>query len=164
MSVDTLVKTTFSDTFRKEIWEKLSAGKLMTPDFKKHVKFGDEVNVQFHDLITLLDYDGSDLDIKDVQVANTTTVKVKINHGKAVFFRLDEQKVRMIETARTNVEKVKLVREYSEDAREQFNREINKACCEEYVRAGHIVDNNGSASRTFFRRWISTTYRSTRRI
>lgn len=145
MSIDTLVKTTFSDTFRKEIWEKLSAGKLMTPDFKKHVKLGDEVNVQFHDLITLLDYDGSDLDIKDVQVADTTTVKVKINHGKAVFFRLDEQKVRMIEAAKTNEEKVKLVREYSEDAREQFNREINKACCEEYVRAGHIVDNKGSA-------------------
>ncbi|DAB04748.1 TPA: hypothetical protein CPT89_01065 [Candidatus Gastranaerophilales bacterium HUM_11] len=145
MSIDTLIKTTFSDTFRKEIWQELSAGKLMSPDFKKNVKIGDEVNVQFHDLITLLDYTGEDLDIKDVQTADTTTVKVKINHGKAVFFKLPEQKIRMIENAKTNEEKIKLVREYTEDAREQFNREINKACCEEYVRAGHVIDNNGAA-------------------
>lgn len=145
MSIDTLVKTSFSDTFRKEIWEELSAGKLMNPDFKKFVKYGDEVDVQFHDLITLLDYTGEDLNIEDVTVANTTTVKVKINHGKAVFFKLSEQKIRMIETASTNEEKIKLVREYTEDAREQFTREINKACCEEYVRAGHVIDNNGNA-------------------
>ena len=148
MSVDTLVKTSFSDSFRNEIWEDLKAGKLMTPDFKKNVKYGDEVNVQFHDLITLLDYTGGDLDIDSVKTANTTTVKVKINHGKAVFFKLDEQKIRMIETAKTNEEKVKLVREYSADAREQFLRAINEACCKEYVRAGHVITGSANAAIT----------------
>lgn len=145
MAIETLVKTGFSDTFRREIWQDLAAGKLMNPDFKKNVKFGDEVDVQFHDLITLLDYTGADLNINDVKVANTSTVKVKINHGKAVFFKLDEQKVRQIENAKTNAEKIKLVKEYTEDAREQFARAIDQAVCEEYVRAGHVIDSSGSA-------------------
>lgn len=117
----------------------------MTPDFKKNVKIGDEVDVQFHDVVTLLDYTGGDLDIEKVETASTTTVKVKINKGKAVFFKIDEQKVRQIEAAKTNEEKIKLVKEYSSDAREQFARAINEACCKEYVRAGHIIDNEGNA-------------------
>ncbi len=145
MAIETLVKTTFSDAFRDEIWQDLSAGKLMTPDFKKNVKIGDEVDVQFHDVVTLLDYTGGDLDIESVKTASTTTVKVKINKGKAVFFKIDEQKVRQIEAAKTNEEKIKLVKEYSSDAREQFARAINEACCKEYVRAGHIIDNAGAA-------------------
>lgn len=146
MSIETLVKTTFSDTFRKELWQELSAGKLMTPDFKKNVAIGDEVDCQFHDIVTLLDYSGGDLDINDVEVASLTTVKVKINKGKAVFFKLNEQKIRQIENAKTNEEKIKLVKEYSEDAREQFARAVNEACCKEYVRAGHMVTNkDGSA-------------------
>lgn len=145
MAIETLVKTTFSDAFRKEIWQELSAGKLMSPDFKKNVKIGDEVDVQFHGQVTMFDYLGGDLDIDSVETASTTTVKVKINKGKAVFFKLDEQKIRQIESAKTNEEKVKLVKEYSSDAREQFARAINAACCSEYVRAGHIVDNEGAA-------------------
>ena len=115
MAIETLVKTTFSDAFRDEIWQDLSAGKLMTPDFKKNVKIGDEVDVQFHDVVTLLDYTGGDLDIESVKTASTTTVKVKINKGKAVFFKIDEQKVRQIEAAKTNEEKIKLVKEYAHD-------------------------------------------------
>lgn len=145
MSIETLIKTSFSDAFRDELWLDLSAGKLMTPDFKKNVMFGDEVNVQFHGLVTLLDYTGGDLDLGNVETVDTTTVKVKINNGKAVFFKIDEQKVRQIESAETNAEKIKLVKEYSADAREQFARAINEACCKEYVRAGHMVDNSGSA-------------------
>lgn len=146
MSVDTLIKTTFSDAFRDELWEDLSAGKLMVPDFKKNVKFGDEVDVQFHGTIQLLDYDGSDLDLSDVTIIDTTTVKVKIDNGKAVFFKMNEQQVRQIESKKTNEEKYKLVREYTADAREQFARVINKACCEQYVRAGHkITGANNSA-------------------
>lgn len=148
MSIETLVKTTFSDTFRDEIWKDLSAGKLMTPDFKKNVAIGDEVNCQFHDIVTLLDYTGGDLNINDVEVASLTTVKVKINKGKAVFFKLDEQKIRQIENAKTNEEKVKLVKEYSEDAREQFARAVNEACCNEYVRAGHMVANDDGTAIT----------------
>lgn len=146
MAIETLVKTTFSDAFRDELWQDLSAGKLLTPDFKKNIKIGDEVNVQFHDHIDLIDYDGSDLDISTVKVANTSTVKVKINKGKAVFFRLDEQKVRQIESAKTNEERIKLVKEYSSDAREQFARAINASCCQEgAIRAGLTVNSTSSA-------------------
>lgn len=148
MSLDTLVKTTYSDTFRKELWSDLKAGKLMTPDFKKNIQIGDEVNVQFHDTVTLLDYTGGDLDINSVETAGTSTVKVKINKGKAVFFKLDEQKIRQIETAKNNEEKTKLVREYSEDSREQFARAINAATCKEYVRAGHLITGANNAAIT----------------
>ena len=129
MSIDTLIKTTYSDTFRKEIWSELKAGKLMDPDFKQNVSIGDEVNVQFNDLITLIEYTGGDLDTSSVKTAGMSTVKVKINKGKAVFFKIDEQKVRQIEHAKTNEEKVKLVKEYSEDSREQFAKAINESVC-----------------------------------
>lgn len=148
MAIDTLIKTTFSDAFRKEMWSELKAGKLMEPDFKKNIKIGDEVDVQFHDLITLLEYTGGDLNISDVKTAGTSTVKVKINKGKAVFFKIDEQKVRQIENAKNNEEKIKLVREYSEDAREQFARSVNEACCKEYVRAGNLITGNSNAAIT----------------
>lgn len=148
MSVDTLIKTSFSDTFRKEIWEDLSAGRLMSPDFKKEVKIGDEVDCKFHGMVKLLPYEGKDLDIKDVQTVDLTTVKVKINKGAAVFFKLNEQAIRQIEKAATNEEKIKLVKEYSADAREQFAREINKACCEQYVRAGHVITGASNAAIT----------------
>ncbi len=139
MSIDTLVKTTYNDTFRKELWSDLKAGKLMDPEFKKDISIGDEVNVQFHDLVTLIEYTGGDLNIEDVQAVGMSTVKVKINKGKAVFFKLDEQKIRQIEKAKTNEEKIKLVKEYSEDAREQFARAINEQVCKEYVRAAHRI-------------------------
>lgn len=148
MAIDTLIKTTYSDTFRKELWSDLKAGKLMDPDFKRNVQIGDEVNVQFHDLITLLNYTGGDLDISNVTTAGTSTVKVKINHGKAVFFKIDEQKVRQIENAKNNEEKIKLVREYSEDSREQFARAINEAVCKEYVRAGNMITGASNAAIT----------------
>lgn len=118
----------------------------MDPDFKKNLKFGDEVDVQFHASPTMLDYTGGDLDIDSVETIDTTTVKVKINKGRAVFFKLNEQQVRQIESAKTNEEKVKLVKEYTDDSREQFARAINKACCEEFVRAGLKVEGkNGEA-------------------
>jgi len=148
MSIDTLIKTTYSDTFRKEIWSELKAGKLMDPDFKQNVSIGDEVNVQFNDLITLIEYTGGDLDTSSVKTAGMSTVKVKINKGKAVFFKIDEQKVRQIEHAKTNEEKVKLVKEYSEDSREQFAKAINESVCKEYVRAGHLITGAGNAAIT----------------
>lgn len=118
----------------------------MNPDFKQNVKYGDEVDVQFHGTIKLLEYDGSDLDLNDVTIMDTTTVKVKIDKGYAVLFKMKEQQVRQIESAKTNEEKYKLVREYTADTREQFAREINKACCEQYVRAGHKITGEGGAA------------------
>lgn len=144
MAIEELVKSVFSDTFRDEKWEDLRAGKLLNIDFKKNVKYGDEVNVQFHDLVELQDYTGADLDPATAQVANTSTVKVKMDKGKTVIFRLDEQKVRQIETA-GNGEKEKLIREYSNDTREGFDRAIDKACCKEYLRAGNVISNSGAA-------------------
>lgn len=141
MAIETLVKTVFSDEFRKERWEELNAGKLLDPQFKKDIQWGDEVDVQFHDPLTMSDYEGGDLDITTVEKAGTSTVKVKINKGKSVFFKLDEAKLRQIKSAKTDDEKVKLVREYSADAREQFNRAIDKACCQQRVRAKMLNEN-----------------------
>lgn len=147
MSIETLIKTTFSDTFRDEIWQELTAGRLLSPEFKKNIRFGDEVNVQFDGSVTLVDYTGGDLDTSNAETAQTTTVKVKINRGKSVLFKLDEAKIRQIETA-SDKEKIKLAKAYSMDAKEQFARAINKACCEQYVRAGHVITGDNGAAIT----------------
>ena len=141
MAIETLVKTVFSDEFRKERWEDLNAGKLLDPQFKKDMKFGDEVDVQFHDPLKMSDYEGGDLDVDTAEKAGTSTVKVKINKGKSVFFKLDEAKLDQIKNAKTNDEKIKLIQEYSTDAREQFDRAINKACCEHRIRATMLENN-----------------------
>lgn len=148
MSIETLIKTTFSDTFRDEIWQELTAGRLLSPEFKKNIQFGDEVNVQFDGSVTLVDYTGGDLDTSNAEVASTTTVKIKINRGKSVIFKLDEAKIRQIESAKSDAEKIKLAKAYSEDAKEQFARAVNKACCEQYVRAGHVITGDNGAAIT----------------
>ena len=147
MAIDTLIKTTFSDDFRNEVWEKLTAGRLLNPEFKKNIRYGDEVNVQFTDLITMSDYTGGDLDQSSAETAGTSTVKVKINRGKSVFFKIDDAKIRQIEAAKEG-EKVKLAREYSDDGKEQFARAINSACCKEYVRAGNLITGSAGAAIT----------------
>ncbi len=147
MAIDTLIKTTFSDAFRDEMWETLAAGKLLNPQFKKNIQLGDEVNVQFDDVISLADYTGGDLDPSSFEYANTSTVKVKINKGKSVGFKLDDAKIRQIETA-NDKEKVKLARKYGQDAKEQFARAINAACCKEYIRAGNLITGSGNSAIT----------------
>lgn len=147
MAIDTLIKTTYSDAFRDEMWEDLAAGKLLNPEFKKNIQIGDEVNVQFDDLVTMSDYTGGDLDPANAEYAGTSTVKVKINKGKSVFFKLDDAKIRQIETA-SETERVKLAKKYGADGREQFARAINAACCQQYVRAGHIIQGSNGAALT----------------
>jgi len=147
MAIDTLIKTGFSEAFRDELWEDLAAGKLLNPDFKKDIQIGDEVNVQFDDMVTMSDYTGGDLDQSSAEYATTTTVKVKINKGKSVFFKLDDAKIRQIEKA-TPKEGLRLAKQYGKDAREQFARAINEACCKQYVRAGHMIAGSAGAAIT----------------
>lgn len=146
MAIETLIKTTFADTFRNEMWQELTAGRLLSPEFKKNIQIGDEVNVQFDGSVVMEDYEGGDLDPNKAITAQTTTVKVKINKGKSVIFKLDEAKIRQIENAKSDKEKIKLAKAYSEDAKEQFMRAVNKACCEQYVRAGHVITANNDGT------------------
>lgn len=141
MSIETLIKTTFSNSFRKELYPELKAGKLLNPEFKKNIAIGDEVDVQFDGGILLEDYTGGDLNIDNVETAQTTTVKVKINRGKSVIFKLDDAKLRQIKNAKNDEERIKLATAYSQDAREQFARGINQECCKQYVRAGKVITN-----------------------
>lgn len=145
MSLETLIKTAYSDIMRTELWKELTAGRLLDPTFLKDMKLGDEVNCQFSDLVQMSDWNGGDLDISNVQVTSATTVKVKINHGKSVFFTLDKAKIQQIERA-DDKEKVRLIKDFMKDSREQFARAVNKACCDEYVRAGHIVEGANHAA------------------
>ena len=147
MALETLVKTTFSEVFRnKEIWADLSAGKLLNPDFKKELKFGDEVDVIFDGTITLSKYTGGDLSASDAEKASSSTVKVKIDQGYSVIFKLDDAKIRQIENAKTNEEKVKLAKKYAEDTKKQFLKEVNKACCSQFVRAGIRITGANDAA------------------
>lgn len=145
MSIEALIKTSFSDIFKDEIWKEFNAGKLLNPDFKKNIKMGDEVDVEFDGMVTMSDYTGGDLNPNSVEYATKSTVKVKINKGASVFFKLDDAKIRQIENAKTNEEKIKLAKKYAEDTKKQFAQKVNKACCGQYVRAGKVISNSGSA-------------------
>lgn len=146
MSIETLIKTGFSDVFRDETWQECSAGKLLSPEFKKNMTFGDEVIVKFDGMVTLIDYTGGDLKPDDAEDVTETNVKIKINKGCAVYFKLDDAKLKQIENAKSNEERIKIVKKYANDTKEQFARKINKACCEQYVRAGKRIEGaNGEA-------------------
>ena len=146
MAIEQLIKTSFTETFKDEMWEGLAAGKLLDPKYKSAIQYGDEIVIPFDGMVTMSDYTGGDLDKTSVEYATTTSVRVKINHGKSVFFKLDDAKIRQIQAAKTQKEQYQLASQYSKDAKEQFQRAINAACCKEYVRAGHKITGSAGAA------------------
>ena len=143
MSVEQFIKTTIDTHFRKYIYNELVIGKLAHTDFKSGVKKGDEVDVIMPAMVTLSEFDGSEL--ADPEMATTSITKVKINKGKSFHFEVDEVKKRQIENAKSNEEKLRLATEYAQDATKQFSAGIDSAYANLYTRAGHYLDNSGSA-------------------
>ena len=144
MSIEQFIKNTIDTHYNKYLYNELVIGKLAHSEFKTGVKKGDEVDVVMPAMVTLSDFDGSEL--KDPEIATTSTTKVKINKGKSFHFEIEEVKQRQIQNAKTNEEKLRLATEYAQDATKQFSAGVDSAYANLYTRAGHYLTNNdGSA-------------------
>ena len=143
MSVEQLILGTFNKSFDKYFYDELVVGRLAHTEFKNGIKKGDEVDVKMPALITLFDYDGGQL--PNAEVATSSATKVRIDRGKAFHFEIEEIKKKEIENAPDMKQKVELAKEYSADGVKQFAAGVDAAYAKLYTRAGHYLDDNGSA-------------------
>lgn len=134
MSVEQLMITTFSQTFKKYLYNEMVIGQLAHVDFKSAINKGEEVNIIMPGSVTMSDHDGGDL--ADAETAGSTIVKVKIDKAKSVHFKIEDAKKKQIENAPTLEQKVNLAKDYSMDAVKQFAASIDKAYGGLYARAG----------------------------
>ena len=143
-TVKQMIVNTFSKAFDKHLYNELVIGKLAHTEKKNSINKGDEVDVTMPGLVTLFDYDGGTL--PNPEAATLSTCKVKIDRGKAFHFELTEMEEKMIEAAKENTAaQVELAMEYSNDAIKQFAACVDSAYANLYTRAGHYLDNSGSA-------------------
>lgn len=143
MSIEQLIIGTFSKSFKKNFYDELVIGKLAHTEFKDGVNRSDEVDVIMPPTVQLFNYDGGDL--KDAEKADTSTTKIKINKGKAFHFELSAVEQKMIKNAPTQERQVELTKDYTNDAIKQFAAGVDASFANLYTRAGHYVDNSGSA-------------------
>ena len=143
MSIEQFIKGTFEQCFKKYFYNELVMGKLAHTEFKTGVSKGDEVDIIMPGTIDLFNYTGGDL--PDAEEATTSTTKVRIDKGKGFHFEIDELKKKEIESAKEPDKQVNLVKDYSLDATKQFAAAVDSAYGKLYTRAGHYLDDNGSA-------------------
>ena len=143
MSVENMIIGTFSQAFKKNFYDELVVGKLAHAEFKDGVKKGDEVDVIMPGTVTMFDYNGSAL--SDAELATASTTKVKINKGKAFHFELADTEAKKIMNAPDFGQQTSLATDYTSDAIKQFAAAVDSAFAGLYTRAGHYLDDNGSA-------------------
>lgn len=144
MSVKQIVISSFNQAFKKYLYNELVVGQLAHVDFKDNIKKGDEVDVIMPGSVSMFDYDGGDLSAPEKATLSTT--KVKINKGKAFHFELsaiEEQKIQDLQ--KTGNQQMNLAKDYTDDAIKQFAATVDTAYANLYTRAGHYLDDNGSA-------------------
>lgn len=144
MAVDQLILGTFTECFRKYFRDELVIGKLAHSEFKNGVNKGDEVDVIMPGMVNMFDYDGEG-DLPDAELVTTSATKVRIDRGRGFHFELKDIQKKQIENAPDLKQKVNIVKEYTQDAISQFAAYVDKAYADLYPRAGHKLDNNGSA-------------------
>jgi len=143
-STKQLIVETFSKAFNKYFYNELVIGKLAHSEMKDALNKGDEVDITMPGMVTLFDYDGGDL--PTAEAATVSTCKVKINNGKAFHFELSEMEEKMLQNSKDNPDSmVELAKEYTDDAIKQFAAAVDSAYGNLYTRAGHYLDNDGSA-------------------
>ena len=143
MSIENMIIGTFSQAFKKNFYDELVIGKLAHTEFKDGVKKGDEVDVIMPGTVTMFDYDGSSLN--DAELATVSSTIVKINKGKAFHFELAEIEERKILNAPDVQQQTALAADYTMDAVKQFAASVDASFANLYTRAGHYLDDNGSA-------------------
>lgn len=143
MAIEQFIKGTFELCFKEYFYNELVIGKLAHSAFKTGVKKGDEVDVIMPGTVNMFDYTGGDL--PDAEEVTNSTTKVRIDKGKAFHFEIDEIKKKQIENAPNDQARVNLVKEYSMDAIKQFAASVDGDYGNLFTRAGHYLDNSGSA-------------------
>ena len=147
MSVEQLIIGTFNQAFKKYFYDELVVGKLAHSEFKTGVKNGDEVDVIMPGTVQMFDYDGKG-DLPAAEQVTNSVAKVRIDRGRAFHFELEDIQKKQIENCPDLKQKVNLVKEYSSDAIKQFAAYVDASYAGLYTRAGHYVDDNGSAIET----------------
>ncbi|MCD8378169.1 MAG: hypothetical protein LUB59_05200 [Candidatus Gastranaerophilales bacterium] len=143
MSVEQMIIGTFSQAFKKNFYDELVIGKLAHTEFKNDVKKGDEVDVIMPGTVTMFDYDGGTLN--DAENAALSTTKVKINKGKAFHFEISAVEEKRIMNAPDMKQQTNLAADYTNDAIKQFAAGVDSSFANLYTRAGHYLDDDGSA-------------------
>ena len=133
----------FTKAFDKHFYNELVIGKLAHSEFKDNVNKGDEVNITMPGMVSLFDYDGGDL--PTAETATISTCKVKLDRGKAFHFELSEMEEKMLKLNPESTEFVGVAKDYTDDAIKQFAAAVDSAYANLYTRAGHYIDDNGSA-------------------
>ncbi len=133
----------FSEAFNKYFYDELVIGKLAHCELKDHVRKGDEVDITMPGIIQLFDYDGGNL--PTAEAATVSSCKVKIDRGKAFHFELSEMEEAMLRQASETADVVNIAKDYTDDAIKQFAAAIDASYANLYTRAGHYLDNSGSA-------------------
>jgi len=136
--------TTFTKAYNKYVYDEMVIGQLAHTELKDGVRTGAEVDVIMPAMVNLFDYTGGDL--KDAELTNTTTAKVKFDKGKAFHFEVDEVKKQQIANAPDLKQKVELAKEYSSDAIKQFAAAVDSAYGQLYTRAGHYLADTANAA------------------
>lgn len=143
MAIEQLIKGAFSKAFNKYIYNELVIGKLAHTEFKTSVGKGDEVDVVMPGMVSTFAYDGGDL--PDAEEVTSASTKIKIDKGMGVHFKLKKIEEDVIKNAKSDEAQVELIKNYTDDAIKQFAAKVDKAYGALYARAGHYVDNSGSA-------------------
>lgn len=142
-SVAQLIKQGFSKAFEKYLYEELVVGKLAHHEAKTIAKKGDEIDIKMPATVSVFDYDGGDL--PTAEYVDTSFVKVKIDRGAGVHFTMKQIEEDIIKNAKSETDQADLIREYTSDAVKQFAAKVDKAYANLYTRAGHYLDDSGSA-------------------
>lgn len=143
-AVKQMIVNAFEKAFNKHFYNELVVGKLAHSEMKARINKGDEVDVTMPGLVTLFDYDGGNL--PNAETATISTCKVKIDRGKAFHFELSEMEEKMLEGSKADPEgQVELAKDYTNDAIKQFAAAVDAAYANLYTRAGHYLDDSGSA-------------------
>ena len=139
-----LIVNAFSKAFNKHFYNELVIGKLAHSEMKNSISKGDEVDITMPGTVQLFDYDGGDL--PTAEAATVSTCKVKIDNGKAFHFELSELEEKMLAESNDNPETMaNLAKDYTQDAIKQFAAAVDCAYANLYTRAGHYLDDGGSA-------------------
>lgn len=135
MALEQLIKESFSKDFDKYIYNELIIGQMAHTALKTGVNKGDEINVQMPVSVTLQDYAGGD--IGAAEKTDTSFVKVRLDKGHYVHFRIDEVRKKLIENSPATAA-ADLVKEFKEDAAKQFAAALDRRYGELFTRAGFV--------------------------
>ena len=143
-STKQMIANAFTKAFNKYFYNELVVGKLAHSEMKNSISKGDEVDITMPGMVRLFDYDGGDL--PTAENATVSTCKVKIDRGKAFHFELSEMEEKMLHQSFDTPEKmVDLAKDYTAYASKQFAASVDASYANLYTRAGHYLDDNGSA-------------------